>query len=69
MSYMYGALCKARNFNVVYIWTYVWKHLKPSLSICCTIFQHLINAVSFPVLQLCVNTLPATEITLITDGI
>jgi hypothetical protein len=21
-SYIYGALCKARNFNVVYIWTY-----------------------------------------------
>jgi hypothetical protein len=25
MSYIYGAPCKARNFNVVYIWTYVWK--------------------------------------------
>jgi hypothetical protein len=24
MSYIYGAACKARNFNVVYIWTYVW---------------------------------------------
>jgi hypothetical protein len=23
MSYVYGAPCKARNFNVVYIWTYV----------------------------------------------
>jgi hypothetical protein len=23
MSYIYGAPCKARNFNVVYIWTYV----------------------------------------------
>jgi hypothetical protein len=22
--YIYGAPCKARNFNVVYIWTYVW---------------------------------------------
>jgi hypothetical protein len=24
MSYICGAPCKARNFNVVYIWTYVW---------------------------------------------
>jgi hypothetical protein len=23
--YIYGAPCKARNFNVVYIWTYVWQ--------------------------------------------
>jgi hypothetical protein len=25
MSYIYGAPCKARNFNVVYILTYVWQ--------------------------------------------
>jgi hypothetical protein len=25
MSYIYGAPCKVRNFNVVYIWTYVWQ--------------------------------------------
>jgi hypothetical protein len=25
MLYVYGAPCKARNFNVVYIWTYVWQ--------------------------------------------
>jgi hypothetical protein len=25
MSYIYGAPCKARDFNVVYIWTYVWQ--------------------------------------------
>jgi len=25
MSYMYGAPSKARNANVVYIWTYVWQ--------------------------------------------
>jgi hypothetical protein len=60
MSYIYGARCKARNFNVVYIRTYVWQHWKPSLSICCTMFQHWINAESFPVSQLCVNILPAT---------
>jgi hypothetical protein len=28
MSYIYGAPCKARNFNVVYIWTYVWQRWK-----------------------------------------
>jgi hypothetical protein len=35
----------------------------------CTMFQHLINAENYPVVQLCVNTLPATKVTLITDGI
>jgi hypothetical protein len=69
MSYIYGAPCKARNFNVVCIWTYVWQRWKPSLSICCTMFQHWINAESYPVAQLCVNTLLATTVTLITDGI
>jgi hypothetical protein len=23
--YLYGTACKVRNFNVVYIWTYVWQ--------------------------------------------
>ena len=32
--------------------------LKQSLSICCTMFQHWINAERFPVSHLCVNTLP-----------
>jgi hypothetical protein len=68
-SYIYGAPCKARNFNVVYIWTYVWQRWKPYLSVCCTMFQHWINTEGFPVSQLCVNTLPATKITLITNGI
>jgi hypothetical protein len=66
---VYGATCKARNFCVVYIWTYVWQGWKPSLSICCTMFQHWINAEIYPVSQLCVNTLLVTKITLITDGI
>jgi hypothetical protein len=61
MSYIHGAPCKARNFNVVYIWTYVWQR--------CTMFQHWVNAERYPVSQLCVNTLPATKIALITDGI
>jgi hypothetical protein len=69
MSYIYEAPCKARNFNVVYIWTYVWQRWKPSLSTCCTTLQYLTNLESFPVSQLCVSTLPATKITLITDGI
>jgi hypothetical protein len=69
MSYICGAPCKARNFNVLYIWTYVWQRWKASLSICCTLFQHWINVESYPVSQLCVDTLPATKVTLITDGI
>jgi hypothetical protein len=66
---LYGAHCKARNFKAVYIWTYVWQRWKPSLSICCTMFLHWINSESFPVSQLCVTILPATKITLITNGI
>jgi hypothetical protein len=31
MSYICGAPCKATNFNVVFIWTYVWQRWKPSL--------------------------------------
>jgi hypothetical protein len=69
MSYIYGTPCKSRNFNVVYTWTYVWQRWKPSLSICSTTFQHWINAESYPVTQLCVNTLPVTKTTLITSGI
>jgi hypothetical protein len=69
MSYIYGAPWKAINFNVVYIWTYVWQRWKLSLSVCCTMFQNWINAESFPVSQLCVNTLSATKVTLITDGV
>jgi hypothetical protein len=72
MLYIYGAPCKARNFNIVYIYIYMDLHLimlKASLSICCTMFQHRINAQSFPVSQLCVNNLPATKVTLITDAI
>jgi hypothetical protein len=60
---------KTRVFAPLCIWTYVWQHWKPSLSICCTMFQHWINAKSFPVSQLCVNTLLATKVTLITNGI
>jgi hypothetical protein len=68
MSYICGAPCKTRNFNVVYIWTGVWQSWKPSFSIFCTMLQHWINAESYPVAQLRVNTLLATKITLITDS-
>jgi hypothetical protein len=49
--------------------TNVWQRWKPSLSIYCTMSQHWINAESFPVSQMCENTLPAAKVTLITDGI
>jgi hypothetical protein len=32
-------------------------------------FEHWIKAEGYPVAQLCVNTLLATKVTLITDGI
>jgi hypothetical protein len=68
-SYVYGAPFKAKHFKIVYIWTYVWQRWKPSLSIFCTMFQHWINAESYPVAQLSVNSLLATKATLITHGI
>jgi hypothetical protein len=40
-----------------------------AVSIRCTMFQHRINAERYRVAQLCVNTLPATKVTLITNGI
>jgi hypothetical protein len=43
--------------------------LKAVSSMCCTVFQHRINTESYPVSQLCVNTLLATKVTLMTDGI
>jgi hypothetical protein len=70
--YIYGATCKARNFNVVYIYIYMdlrLATLKP-------VFFYLLHNVStlnqcrkFPMSKLCVNTLAATKVTLITDGI
>ena len=47
------------------VWTYVWQRRKPPLSICCTMFQHWINAKWLSVSQLCVDTLPASKVTLI----
>jgi hypothetical protein len=59
--YIYGAPCKTRNFYIVCIWTYVYQLWKPSPSICCTMFQHWTNAESYPVAQLCVNTLQSYQ--------
>jgi hypothetical protein len=64
--------------SYIYIYTHIYTSiymdlslatLKAVFSICCTMFQHSINAESFPVSQLCVNTLAANKITLIKDGI
>jgi hypothetical protein len=57
------------SYIYIYVWTYILQRWKPSLSICWTMFRHWINAESFPVSQLCVNTLPTTKVTLIKDGI
>jgi hypothetical protein len=53
----------------IYTWIYVWQRWKLSLSIFCTMFQDWINVERYTVSQLCVNTLPATKGTRITDGI
>jgi hypothetical protein len=70
--YICGGPCKARNFNVVYIYIYMdlrLATLKSSLSICLTMFQHRINGEVYHQAQLCVNTFLAKKVTLITDGI
>jgi hypothetical protein len=46
--YIYIAPCKARNFNVVYIWTYVLQRWKPSLSICCTMRGRCVGLATLP---------------------
>jgi hypothetical protein len=70
MSYIGGAPCKPRNFNVIYA-TYIDLCLATlkAVSFYLLPFQHRINAESYPVAQLCVNTLLAAKVTLITDGI
>jgi hypothetical protein len=76
MSYINGAPCIARNFNVVYIYIYIYisgltcgnaeSRLFLFAAQCFNIESMQKN---FPVSQLCVNPLPATKVTLITDGI
>jgi hypothetical protein len=53
----------------IYIYGPTFGNAESRLSICCKMIQHRINAESYPVSQLCVNTLLATKVTLITDGI
>jgi hypothetical protein len=69
MSYIYGAPCKARNFNVVFYGPTFGNAESHLFLFAAQMFQHWINAESYPVAQLCVNTLLATKVTLITDGI
>jgi hypothetical protein len=54
---------------MLYIYWPMLGNAESRLSICSTMFQHWNNAESYPVAQLCVNNLPATKVTLITDGI
>jgi hypothetical protein len=61
MSYIFMELLVKPGILMSTIWTYVWQRWKLSLSICCTVFQHWINAESYPVAQLCVNTLLANQ--------
>jgi hypothetical protein len=64
MSYIYGASCKARNFNVVYIYIYM-DFVLATLKAVSFYLLHNVSTLnqrrSFPVSQLCVNTLPATN--------
>jgi hypothetical protein len=68
--YIYGAPCKARNFNVVYI--YMDLRLA-TLKAASFYFLHHVSTLNqcrnYPVAQSCVNTLLATKVTLITGGI
>jgi hypothetical protein len=53
----------------LYIYEPTFGNAKSRLFLFAALFQHWINAKSYHVAQLCVNTLLATEVTLITDGI
>jgi hypothetical protein len=67
--YIYMELLVKPEILSSYIYGPTFGNSESCLSIFCTMFQNLINAECFPVSQLCVNTLPATTITLITNGI
>src|SRR5215510_13370424 len=73
MSYIYGAPSKARNFNVVYIYIYMDLRLA-TLKAVSFYLLHNVSTLNqcrkfSCVTVLCVKTLPATKVTLITDGI
>jgi hypothetical protein len=69
LMYIYGAPCKARNLNVVYIYGPTFGNAESSLFLFTAQCFNTEYAASYPVSQLCVNTLLATKVTLITDGI
>jgi hypothetical protein len=55
--------------SYIYVYGPTFGNAESRLYIFCTMFQHWINAESYPMSQLCVNTLSATKVNLITDGI
>jgi hypothetical protein len=74
IMYIYGDPCKARNFNVVYIYIYIYMNLRlATLKAVSFYLLHNISTLNqcrkFPVSQLCVNTVPAIKVTLLTDRI
>jgi hypothetical protein len=69
MSYIYGAPYKARNFNVIHIYGPTIGNAESRPFLFAAQCFNTINADSYPVAQLCVNTLLAAKVTLITDGI
>jgi hypothetical protein len=66
MSYIYGAPCKARNFNVIYI--YMGLRLAKLIAFS-SYLLHNVSTLNQCGKLSCVNTLPATKVILITDGI
>jgi hypothetical protein len=69
MSFIYGAPSKARNFNVVYIYGPMFGNAESSLFLFAAQCFNIESIQKVFLSQLCVNTLPATKITLNTDGI
>jgi hypothetical protein len=72
MSYICETPCKTRNFNAIYIYIYTDVRVA-TLKAVSFYLLHNVSTFNqnrkFPVSQLCVNTLPATKITLITNGV
>jgi hypothetical protein len=70
MSYIYGAPSKARNFNVVCVCVYIYIYgptfgnAESRLFVFAAQCFNTINAEWFSLSQLCVNTLPASKVTL-----
>ena len=60
MSYIYGAPSKARNANVVYIWTYVWQRYNSLFLFAAQCFNTESMQRGFLCYFLCVNTLPTS---------